>query len=239
MVPTLVQGVSMAFFFIPLVSITLSGIAPERLPAASGLSNFMRITAGAVGTSIVTTVWESRAALHHAQLSEAVNPGNAAAMTALRGLEATGMSHEQALAQINRMVDHDGGRILLDGQEIYSFNVRDLRRRMGYAIQIRYHPHRSADGGRAQIMNKDLPRWATAFVMPLLNLLSALLVTALVIHMLGESPTESLQILINSAVINPEGLSYTLFYASTFIFTGLAVSIAMQAGLFNIGAEGQ
>jgi simple sugar transport system permease protein len=88
-------------------------------------------------------------------------------------------------------------------------------------------------------MNKDLPRWATAFVLPVLNLLSALLVTALVIHFLGESPIESLQILINSAVINPEGLSYTLFYASTFIFTGLAVSIAMQAGLFNIGAEGQ
>jgi simple sugar transport system permease protein len=39
--------------------------------------------------------------------------------------------------------------------------------------------------------------------------------------------------------VNPEGLAYTLFYASTFIFTGLAVSIAMQAGLFNIGAEGQ
>src|SRR3954471_10277405 len=88
-------------------------------------------------------------------------------------------------------------------------------------------------------MNKDLPRWATAFVLPLLNLLSALLVTALVIHLLGESPTESLKILINSAVVNPEGLSYTLFYASTFIFTGLAVSIAMEAGLFNIGAEGQ
>jgi simple sugar transport system permease protein len=88
-------------------------------------------------------------------------------------------------------------------------------------------------------MNKDLPRWATAFVMPVLNLLSAMLVTALVIHLLGESPTESLAILVNSAVVNPEGLSYTLFYASTFIFTGLAVSIAMQAGLFNIGAEGQ
>nr|WP_090316407.1 ABC transporter permease [Duganella sp. CF517] len=89
------------------------------------------------------------------------------------------------------------------------------------------------------MMNKDLPRWATAFALPLLNLLSALLVTALVIHLLGESPTESLAILINSAVVNPEGLSYTLFYASTFIFTGLAVSIAMEAGLFNIGAEGQ
>ncbi|MFS2006784.1 ABC transporter permease [Duganella sp. CT11-25] len=87
--------------------------------------------------------------------------------------------------------------------------------------------------------NQDLPRWATGFVMPILNLLSALLVAALVIHLLGESPIESMGILINSAVINPEGLSYTLFYASTFIFTGLAVSIAMQAGLFNIGAEGQ
>ena len=87
--------------------------------------------------------------------------------------------------------------------------------------------------------NHDLPRWATAFVMPVLNLLSALLVAALVIHLLGESPTESMAILINSAVVNPEGLSYTLFYASTFIFTGLSVSIAMQAGLFNIGSEGQ
>jgi simple sugar transport system permease protein len=85
----------------------------------------------------------------------------------------------------------------------------------------------------------ELPRWATAVALPLLNLLSALLVAALVIHLLGESPVESLGILINSAIINPEGLSYTLFYASTFIFTGLAVSIAMKAGLFNIGGEGQ
>jgi simple sugar transport system permease protein len=85
----------------------------------------------------------------------------------------------------------------------------------------------------------ELPRWATGFVLPILNLLSALLVAALVIHLLGESPLESLTILVNSAVVNPEGLSYTLFYASTFIFTGLAVSIAMKAGLFNIGAEGQ
>jgi ABC-type uncharacterized transport system permease subunit len=76
-------------------------------------------------------------------------------------------------------------------------------------------------------------------VLPVLNLVSALLVAALVIHLLGESPVESMGILINSAIINPEGLSYTLFYASTFIFTGLSVSIAMKAGLFNIGSEGQ
>jgi simple sugar transport system permease protein len=85
----------------------------------------------------------------------------------------------------------------------------------------------------------ELPRWATGFALPVLNLLSALLVAALVIRLLGESPSQSLAILMNSAVLNPEGLSYTLYYASTFIFTGLAVSIAMKAGLFNIGAEGQ
>ncbi|MFC5458415.1 ABC transporter permease [Massilia niabensis] len=85
----------------------------------------------------------------------------------------------------------------------------------------------------------ELPRWATGIALPLLNLLSALLVAALVIHLLGESPLESMRILIDSAIVNPEGLAYTLFYASTFIFTGLAVSIAMKAGLFNIGAEGQ
>jgi len=89
-------------------------------------------------------------------------------------------------------------------------------------------------------MNKtELPRWATGFVLPILNLLSALLVAGLVIHLLGESPSASLRILIDSAILDPEGLAYTLFYASTFIFAGLAVSIAMQAGLFNIGAEGQ
>jgi len=86
---------------------------------------------------------------------------------------------------------------------------------------------------------QELPRWATSLVLPILNLLSALLVAGLVILALGESPAESLAILVNSAFLNPEGLGYTLFYASTFIFTGLAVAYALHAGLFNIGGEGQ
>ncbi len=55
LVPTLVQGVAMAFFFIPLISLGLSGLAPERIPGASGLFNFARITAGSFGTSLTTT----------------------------------------------------------------------------------------------------------------------------------------------------------------------------------------
>ncbi|WP_338846535.1 ABC transporter permease [Massilia sp. W12] len=88
-------------------------------------------------------------------------------------------------------------------------------------------------------MSETMPRWVTALLLPLLNLLSALVVAGIVIWLLKEDPIEALGILIKSAVLNPEGLGYTLFYASTFIFTGLAVAVAMQAGLFNIGAEGQ
>jgi MFS transporter, DHA2 family, multidrug resistance protein len=105
LVPTIIQGVAMAFFFIPLATITMSGLSPDRMPAASGLTNFVRITAGAMGTSIATTLWESRAALHHAQLAETINPGSPAAQAALSGLTASGLTAEQALAQVNRLVD--------------------------------------------------------------------------------------------------------------------------------------
>lgn len=104
-IPTIIQGIAMAFFFIPLVTITLSGLTPDRIPAASGLSNFLRITAGAMGTSITTTLWDNRATLHHAQLAETVNQGNNAAASAMAGLNANGFSTDQVLGQINRIVD--------------------------------------------------------------------------------------------------------------------------------------
>ena len=105
MIPTIIQGIAMAFFFIPLVTITLSGLPPERIPAASGLTNFARITAGAFGTSLFTTLWERRAAFHHSQLAELINPGSIAARSTLSALTGSGMTMEQALAQINRIVD--------------------------------------------------------------------------------------------------------------------------------------
>jgi MFS transporter, DHA2 family, multidrug resistance protein len=105
LVPTVIQGVAMAFFFIPLMTITLSGLTPDRIPAASGLTNFVRITAGAMGTSISTTLWESRAALHHAQLAESISVGNPTVHATLSALSAAGLTPEQALAQINRLVD--------------------------------------------------------------------------------------------------------------------------------------
>ncbi|MDT8992318.1 DHA2 family efflux MFS transporter permease subunit [Curvibacter sp. APW13] len=105
MVPTIVQGVAVAFFFIPLSVITLGGLAPQRIPSASGVSSFARMVGGSFGTSIAITVWQDRAAMHHAQLAEYVNQGSSAATSALAGLTASGMGTEQALSQINRMLD--------------------------------------------------------------------------------------------------------------------------------------
>jgi DHA2 family multidrug resistance protein len=104
MVPTIVQGIAMAFFFIPLSILTLSGLPPDRIPAASGLTNFVRITAGAMGTSLVTTVWESRTALHHAQLVEYITPGRQVASNTLGGLASAGLDPQQALAQVNLLI---------------------------------------------------------------------------------------------------------------------------------------
>jgi DHA2 family multidrug resistance protein len=105
LVPTLLQGAALAFFFIPLTTLVLGGLAQERLPAATGLSNFVRITAGAIGTSITTTLWESRAAMHHHHLVERLSLGDPVAGETLAGMVAAGLSPEQALAQINRLID--------------------------------------------------------------------------------------------------------------------------------------
>ena len=105
LIPTLIQGAAMAFFFIPLTTITLSGLAPHQIPAAAGLSNFTRITAGAMGVSIATTLWESRAALHHAHLTESLVQGQGIFAQTLNGLTSAGLSMEQALAQVNRLID--------------------------------------------------------------------------------------------------------------------------------------
>jgi DHA2 family multidrug resistance protein len=105
LIPTLMQGAAMAMFFIPLTTLTLAGIPPERIPSAAGLSNFTRITAGAMGTSIATTVWDSRAAMHHAHMTETLIQGQGIFGITMESLKASGLSTEQALAQINRMID--------------------------------------------------------------------------------------------------------------------------------------
>ncbi|HVW91867.1 MAG TPA: ABC transporter permease [Devosia sp.] len=86
---------------------------------------------------------------------------------------------------------------------------------------------------------RPLPRWADVALLPLLNLLLALIVSGIVIAIIGQNPFEAIRIMAYGAFGYGEGIGFTLHFAADFIFTGLAVAVAAHAGLFNIGAEGQ
>lgn len=84
-----------------------------------------------------------------------------------------------------------------------------------------------------------LPAWADYGLIPLINLAVAFLVAGLVVMLVGENPFRAAAILVEGAFGSGQGLAYTLYYATNFIFTGLAVAMAFHCGLFNIGGEGQ
>jgi DHA2 family multidrug resistance protein len=117
LIPTLVQGVAMSFFFIPLISMGLSGLPPERIPGASGLFNFARITAGSFGTSITTTYWDRRATLHHAQLVEHMTGSDPASSQAMATLQAGGLGQQQSYGVLNRLVDQQA--FMLSADDIF------------------------------------------------------------------------------------------------------------------------
>ncbi len=86
---------------------------------------------------------------------------------------------------------------------------------------------------------QPLPRWIDVGVIPVLNVVMALIVSGVLLLVVGIEPVQAVSIMINGAFGYDEGIGYTLYYATNFVFTGLAVAVAFHAGLFNIGGEGQ
>jgi len=88
-------------------------------------------------------------------------------------------------------------------------------------------------------MPKALPWWFNALLLPTANIFFAFIACGIVLWLVGIDVTHAIDVMFSGALGSSEGVGYTLFYATNFIFSGLAVSLAWQAGLFNIGAEGQ
>ncbi len=109
--PTLVQGIAMAGFFIPLVSITLSGLPGHRIAAASGLSNFVRIMCGGIGTSIFTTAWDHRTSFHHAQLTERANAFDPTFGQSMTQLGSLGLDTSQRYGMFDRLVTQQAAQL--------------------------------------------------------------------------------------------------------------------------------
>ncbi len=84
-----------------------------------------------------------------------------------------------------------------------------------------------------------LPAWVDYGLMPVTNVVAGFLIAGLVVMFIGESPLNAVGILFDGAFGSVNNFFYTLFYATSFIFTGLSVAVAFHAGLFNIGGEGQ
>ncbi|WP_246795977.1 DHA2 family efflux MFS transporter permease subunit [Burkholderia perseverans] len=106
--PTLLQGIPMAMFFVPLTSIILSGLPPEKIPAAAGLSNFGRTFCGAVGTSVIGNAWNNRTVLHHERLTEQANATNP---DFSQSIDAT-----QSMLHVGRDAAHALFNLSVDGQ---------------------------------------------------------------------------------------------------------------------------
>ena len=84
-----------------------------------------------------------------------------------------------------------------------------------------------------------MPKWAEVVLVPLISLLLAAILSALVILAIGEDPVAAVQLMVQGALGSTYGWGYTLYYATNFMFTGLAVAVAFHAKMFNIGGEGQ
>ncbi|KRS19620.1 ABC transporter permease [Roseovarius indicus] len=84
-----------------------------------------------------------------------------------------------------------------------------------------------------------MPAWVDAVLVPLISLVLAALISALVILFIGEDPIAAVKLMVTGALGSTYGWGYTLYYATNFLFTGLAFAVASHAGLFNIGSEGQ
>ena len=86
---------------------------------------------------------------------------------------------------------------------------------------------------------EKMPKWADAVLVPLFSLVLAAILSAFVILAIGEDPIAAFKLMVEGALMRSAGWGYTLYYATNFIFTGLAVAVAFHARLFNIGGEGQ
>jgi DHA2 family multidrug resistance protein len=102
--PLLIQGMAMSIFFMSMVTLSLDGVAGDRVPSATGISNFARITSGGFAASLITTWWDRREALHQSRIVDSATAYSPTYHAALQQLQATGLSETQAAGTITRQV---------------------------------------------------------------------------------------------------------------------------------------
>ncbi|ERF78359.1 DHA2 family efflux MFS transporter permease subunit [Gallibacterium anatis] len=115
--PQFIQGIAVACFFMPLTTITLSGLKPEETASASSLFNFLRTLAGSVGTSLTTFMWYNREALHHGEMVENITPYNPASQQYFQAMAEKGLNETQTASSLANQITHQG--LIIGANEIF------------------------------------------------------------------------------------------------------------------------
>lgn len=115
--PQLLQGLAVSCFFMPLTTMTLSGLPTERMASASSLFNFLRTLAGSIGTSLTTFLWYRREAFHHSRLTENITDYDVNTQGFFRIMETAGLNEVQSSGILARTITSQG--FIMSANEIF------------------------------------------------------------------------------------------------------------------------
>jgi MFS transporter, DHA2 family, multidrug resistance protein len=104
--PRFMQGLGMAFFFLPLNQILMSGIPSNELASASGVSNFVRTMSGSFSTAITVWIWNRRSDYHHAVLTEHISNASPSWIQYQAQLAAHGIRGVNASQFVNQVISN-------------------------------------------------------------------------------------------------------------------------------------
>jgi DHA2 family multidrug resistance protein len=123
--PRLLQGVGLAFFFLPLNKILLSPMRPDQVASAAGLSNFLRTLTGSMSTAVCIWVWTRRTDSHAATLTEHItDTGNWPIYRS--HLQQLGIPGVAALSTADQLIT----------QQARTMGANDLFRGFGYVLLL-------------------------------------------------------------------------------------------------------
>ncbi|MBO9712730.1 MAG: DHA2 family efflux MFS transporter permease subunit [Sphingomonas sp.] len=104
--PQMLQGFGMPFFFIPLTTLALASVDPREVASAAGVMSFLRTMAGAIGTSVSTTMWDDQSRIARSEIVARLNTDGTA-----DSLTAQGFSLDQVRAIVAQLVDKEASSL--------------------------------------------------------------------------------------------------------------------------------
>jgi MFS transporter, DHA2 family, multidrug resistance protein len=113
--PLMIMGLGMPTFFISSTGLALASVSPEETASAAGLVSFFRAVSAAFAVSTVTTVWDHRAVVHHAENVMLLDTDN----LMMSQLLAQGMEREAALTYMGELLQRQS--VMLATNEIMLF----------------------------------------------------------------------------------------------------------------------